>query len=91
MKLLNFLFLNLFNLPIRLNNRIIQYSSSIYYDEIFDIFENVRSYTIESNIMPCTEDEDCPAPYKCCNNPLISNFTNFCCIDNRNKLKVDYI
>ena len=65
--------------------------NSIHYDQVFDIFENVRTYTIESNLIMCNKDSDCPAPYVCCNNPIISNFTDFCCIDNRGKLKVDYI
>jgi hypothetical protein len=91
MKVLSFIFLNLFHLPNKLNSRFMNLNSIIHYDEVFDIFENVRTYSIQSQLIMCNKDADCPAPYKCCNNPIISNFTDFCCIDNRGKLKVDYI
>jgi hypothetical protein len=58
------------------------YNNYIIYDDVFDIFDNIKPLNSYLELIICNTDEDCYKNYKCCNNTNISISHNFCCIDN---------
>jgi hypothetical protein len=61
---------------------VIEYDKPSYviYDDVYDIYDNIKPLNTQSDLMLCSNDEDCNNPYKCCNHKNISNAPKFCCI-----------
>jgi len=64
------------------SSRIEEYEKNyVIYDDVFDIYDNIKPLNIQSDLILCDNDEDCKNPYKCCNDTNIYNKHKLCCIN----------